>query len=351
VPFDEALSVGAPLGQTRFRWRCLMRDVTWRRRPQQVLTQFVVVFAVGSLMVGTNRARAQMKIPDEFKNLQILPKDIAKPRLVGIMKEFAGGLGVRCDHCHVERQTDQGGEFDFAADDKDEKKTARLMMKMVQDINEKWLSQLAPDHEHEEGEDEEHEGAEEHESGAKHEPSPGDEKGAAKPVAVPTHETGPKDDQAGQQNTASAEADPASGWLVRCVTCHHGLDHPRTIQRVVQSTIARHGVSAAIQKYRDLRKRYYGGFQYDFGEHPLDSVVQDLLKDGKTDDAMALLTLDAELNPESGMVSFLLGEAYLAQGDKAKAMNSYKKALELAPRLEPARQKLEALQKEAASGG
>ena len=38
---------------------------------------------------------------DEFKNLQLLNPETEKERLVGIMKNWADGLGVRCNHCHV----------------------------------------------------------------------------------------------------------------------------------------------------------------------------------------------------------------------------------------------------------
>ena len=48
------------------------------------------------------------QVPDEFTNLKVLDKDIGKQDLIGIMKGWAGGLGVRCNHCHVGPDNLQG---------------------------------------------------------------------------------------------------------------------------------------------------------------------------------------------------------------------------------------------------
>ena len=52
-----------------------------------------------SLVVGATATASQ--IPDEFKNLRVLPEDIAKPELMDAMRHFSFALGVRCQHCHV----------------------------------------------------------------------------------------------------------------------------------------------------------------------------------------------------------------------------------------------------------
>ncbi len=36
-----------------------------------------------------------------FKNLQVLPKDIARPDLLNVMRRFTSSLGLRCNDCHV----------------------------------------------------------------------------------------------------------------------------------------------------------------------------------------------------------------------------------------------------------
>ncbi len=62
-----------------------------------------------------------------FKNVQVL-KDVPADQLLLTMQYVAASLGVQCNFCHVQGANDR--------DDKEEKKTARQMMKMVSTINE-----------------------------------------------------------------------------------------------------------------------------------------------------------------------------------------------------------------------
>jgi hypothetical protein len=43
---------------------------------------------------------ANSEIPEEFKKLEVFPKDIAKRDLIDSMKKISSALGVRCDFCH-----------------------------------------------------------------------------------------------------------------------------------------------------------------------------------------------------------------------------------------------------------
>ena len=70
----------------------------------------------------------------DFKNLQILPKTLTKDEMKAIMKAQARALGVECDHCH--------DVPDMASDKLENKKIARKMMQMQNDINDKWLKGL-----------------------------------------------------------------------------------------------------------------------------------------------------------------------------------------------------------------
>jgi hypothetical protein len=83
--------------------------------------------------------------PTQFKNLQVFPKDIPREQLIEIMKSFTRSLGVRCEFCHVVTATEPKQEFDFAADTNEHKVIARTMIRMVQDVNGKWLMQLPED--------------------------------------------------------------------------------------------------------------------------------------------------------------------------------------------------------------
>jgi len=58
-----------------------------------------------------------------FKNLQVLDPDIEKDQLKGIMKGFTKMLGVKCSFCHVPDE--------YELDDKDNKKKAREMIRLV----------------------------------------------------------------------------------------------------------------------------------------------------------------------------------------------------------------------------
>ena len=75
--------------------------------------------------------------PRPMTNLQVLPKDSARRDVIGVMRSFAMGLGVRCQHCHVYKgdNPDDLSTFDFASDDKPTKATARTMMRMTNAIN------------------------------------------------------------------------------------------------------------------------------------------------------------------------------------------------------------------------
>ena len=61
------------------------------------------------------------------KNLKVLPASMDRAAVVGVMRNFTGGLGVQCTYCHVQ------GQFD--SDENPKKETARMMMKMVGQIN------------------------------------------------------------------------------------------------------------------------------------------------------------------------------------------------------------------------
>lgn len=65
-----------------------------------VRTAVAAAVAVAVVMIfGPGPASGQ--IPDEFKNLKVLPKDISKRDLTTVMRSFSHALGVRCVECHV----------------------------------------------------------------------------------------------------------------------------------------------------------------------------------------------------------------------------------------------------------
>lgn len=213
----------------------------------------------------TNFLNAQ--VPDKFENLQVFPKDINQRELMGNMRSFALGLGVRCQFCHVGEEGQPLSEFDFASDVKETKKKARVMIQMRNAINSQHLTQLG-------------------------------EKKALE---------------------------------VNCVTCHHGQAEPKTIEQVMNETIENQGIEAALTKYRELREKHYGGFTYDFQELPLNFVSQSLARSGKIDETIALLKLNLEFHPESFMTHYGLGEAHAKKGENEAALKNFEKAHEINP--------------------
>jgi tetratricopeptide (TPR) repeat protein len=198
-----------------------------------------------------------------------LPKDIAKWDLVDMMKDFTWALGMRCESCHVGDPEKGFSSFDFASDDKPKKNTARIMMKMVNEINQSHLSLI---------------------------------------------------DSKERQNAE-----------VTCITCHRGQEVPRQLEDVILETARSRGIDSAVAKYKSLREKYYGSQSYDFTEAPLRKAAGYLLVDGNSDDAITLLSLNLEYHAESAMTLFTLGDTYAKAGAKEKAIEAFEKTLKLMP--------------------
>ena len=80
-------------------------------------------------------------------NLQVLPKDITNQSLIPVMIGFAQGLGVGCPYCHEAKPgVDPEYDLNFASDAKPQKQTARVMLRMVSDINGTYLTEIATAH-------------------------------------------------------------------------------------------------------------------------------------------------------------------------------------------------------------
>jgi hypothetical protein len=93
----------------------------------------VAVLIVLVAAVGAPRATPS-QLPTAYTNLQVLPKDITQDQLMSVMKASSLSLGVRCWYCH-EGQGDDFSTFNFAADTKAPKETARAMLRLTSQIN------------------------------------------------------------------------------------------------------------------------------------------------------------------------------------------------------------------------
>ena len=67
---------------------------------------------------------------EQFKNVKIL-KEVPSGQFLQYMRSFNASLGVECTFCHVQ---------DRSSDEKQEKLTARQMLTMTHEINEKFFA-------------------------------------------------------------------------------------------------------------------------------------------------------------------------------------------------------------------
>jgi len=204
--------------------------------------------------------------PDSLINVKVIPKNTPVMQVVGMMRNFAGGLGVRCQFCHVGQEGQPLAQFDFAKDEKRTKLTARQMMRMVEEINHR-LDTL-PEH---------------------------------------------------AQMTSHVE--------VTCQTCHRGVSRPMGLEQLIQETAQTSGADSATRAYRALRERYYGRAAYDFGEPTLDIAAFRLARAGKFDEAFAILKLNEEQFPTSSNLSTFRANINLLKGDTIAAIASFREAV------------------------
>lgn len=224
---------------------------------------------------------APAQIPEEFTNLQVLPEDISRGELIGVMRGFSMATGLRCSNCHEGEEGQPFSTYDFASDEPRLKNVAREMLRMVGDINRQYLAAL-----------------------------PGN-RGPA-----PT---------------------------VSCVTCHSGVRRPQTIDAIVERLIREEGIDFAVSRYRDLREQYYGSAAYNFHQRPLINLAEPLVRSGSSEAAVRVLELNLEYIPESWQTMSTLGQVHDRAGDTETAIEWYRRSLEVQPRQPPIQRRLEEL--------
>jgi len=86
--------------------------------------------AVPSQTPAAPAAAQEQTVEQVQKNIKVL-NGMPQSQLIPAMNFFAASLGVRCNYCHV----NNNGQWDYASDEKEEKATARTMIKLVLDTN------------------------------------------------------------------------------------------------------------------------------------------------------------------------------------------------------------------------
>ena len=195
------------------------------------------------------------------------------------MRRFSFALGTRCEHCHVQKPDKT---MDFASDEKEAKKTARLMLQMVAAANRDFIAKIK------------------------------------KPDGSPAQ--------------------------VECVTCHRGLTQPQSLIRVLAADVTDHGITHGLALYDELRGKYLASGEYDFGERTMNQLTELLLAEGKKQDAVAVMEKHFASNHPDSIWSFhMLAMAHEANGQTDKAIADYQKVLELHPEDDWAKKQIAAL--------
>ncbi len=241
------------------------------------------LMVAGLLLAFALGASAQPPQREDRKptNLKVLDTTMTHDQVIAVMRKFTQALGVGCEHCHAAPPPGER-DIDFASDDNKIKLTARRMMEMTGHINNDYLANL--------------------------------------PAVSDT-----------------------GHFAVRCLTCHHGQPQPVLIEDVLMRARTQGGMAALDSTYRALRTEYYGGFTYDFSD-PMLAVLALKVADNSMPDALAILKLNKEFNPNSYVNEYAYGRIYVAQADTAAAIAAYKHALELNPDFRAAQHELQMLE-------
>ncbi len=230
-----------------------------------------LLMCIPSISIGILTVTAHAQIPMEVfqnpKNLKVLAPDISPEELRARMFSFGQQVGIRCSKCHDFKPDTPFAERDYASDKKELKRVAREMMLIVQDMN----------------------------------------------SAVSAIDRGPDH----------------KAITVQCVTCHRGVNQPRQIEEIIESSVREDGLTSAIEQYRELREVWYGTGTYNFSAWRLGGIAQSIFDNGDTESGMQVHALNLELNGNDGSVYFHRAESYEKQGRIEDAITDFERALEL----------------------
>ncbi len=233
---------------------------------------FVLIAAITAIGAGS----AGAEVPDKFTNLKVFPETIGKQELIGAMRSFSMGLGVRCDYCHVMKTPGDFDSMDWASDKMEHKKTARIMVRMVRQINGKLL------------------------------PEPGEE--PMRVTCVTCHR--------GLTNPATLEQ-----VLMKTYE-----------KKSLESMIARY--RELREKYYGSGSYDFGPMSL---AHVAEALARGK---GNLEGALTVLQLNVEMNPKHAESYLMMAQAKMMKQDSAGALASVKKALEIDPENRQAKQML-----------
>ena len=278
------------------------------------------VFFVASLF-GAPPATAQ-GWPPEIHNLQFFPAETSAAELIPKMRGFAFALGVRCQHCHVGEEGQPLASLDFASDEKETKRNARVMLAIVAAINGNHLPHLAGDTSRIQVECVTcHRGTTRPEQldsvllgvdrdagtdaalAARGGSAPRREREIFRQIKAP----GPRNTGSilGIRQRRAGGKDPLSSWY----DFRHGL----------------------LARYDALREEHHGSHTYNFAEETLVLVGEALLAEQNFDAAVAFFERNLNHFPKSTWTLGDLARAEEKRGNIERAIHAIERALELRP--------------------
>ena len=240
--------------------------------------RLLVALALLTSIVGRTALSQRAERP---KNLKVLPADLTRDSVVKIMRfVVAGGLGVSCAYCHGAPNV-PFDSIDYASDERQTKRTAREMMRMVARIN----GELLPN--------------------------------------VPGRGTPPIE--------------------VQCVTCHRRAPRPLMLEDTLATVLIAFGPDSAVATFDRLKARYMGRFAYDFGQASLNTLASRLIEQKRLVEARRMLELNIREHPDVWDPVNTLAQVLELLGEKELAIAQYRRVLELFPEYGFAKRRLEAL--------
>ena len=108
------------------------------------------------------------------------------------------------------------------------------------------------------------------------------------------------------------------------------FDSRKSIAETLSLTIASGGIDEAVKQYRDLKAA--APATYNFDEDELNGLGYRLIQGKKYKEAIRIFQLNSKAYPQSSNVYDSLGEAYMDDGDKPRAIANYQKSLALNPK-------------------
>jgi tetratricopeptide (TPR) repeat protein len=97
----------------------------------------------------------------------------------------------------------------------------------------------------------------------------------------------------------------------------------------ILTVIEEEGIDPAIETYKVLKEEEQESF--NFGEGELNTLGYMLLRNNQVDEAIKVFQLNIEEYPKAFNTYDSMGEAFMVKGDKEKAIEYYKKSVELNP--------------------